>query len=147
MAHETAGSLDIVCRIGGLSYFDHVRQLMGAQTQGSFAEGWSFFPRYVIEVERLSAIAWTDAPSHHRLQNLLPTSDASPRQNIRMLPRSGDRMTGEVVRSECAKRRRGAYPFQNRRSSDTWERQQQWRHRRPPLGNDSRGVRAMRRPS
>jgi hypothetical protein len=51
------GSLDIVCRIGGLSYLDHVRQLMGAQTQGSFAEGWSFFSRYLIEVERLGGVA------------------------------------------------------------------------------------------
>lgn len=52
-----AGSLDIVCRIGGLSYVDHVRQLMGAQTQGSFAEGWSFFPRYLIDVERFGGVA------------------------------------------------------------------------------------------
>jgi len=50
------GSLDIVCRIGGLSYLDHVRQLMGAQTQGSFAEGWSFFPRYLIDVERFGGV-------------------------------------------------------------------------------------------
>jgi len=51
------GSLDFVCRIGGLSYLDHVRQLMGAQTQGSFAEGWSFFPRYLIDVERFGGVA------------------------------------------------------------------------------------------
>ncbi|MBZ5560501.1 MAG: hypothetical protein LAO77_24870 [Acidobacteriia bacterium] len=45
-------ALDALCRVGGLSYFAHIRQMVGGQTQGSFEEGWSFLPAYLITVER-----------------------------------------------------------------------------------------------
>ena len=45
-------TIDILCRIGGLSYFSMAQQLSGTVTQGSFEEGWVFLPRYLIQVER-----------------------------------------------------------------------------------------------
>jgi hypothetical protein len=49
-------AFDVLCRIGGLSYFTYMRQVSGTVTQGSFAEGWSFFPAYLITVERAGGL-------------------------------------------------------------------------------------------
>lgn len=49
-------AMELFCRIGGISYIASAWTLSRTITQGSFDEGWIFFPRYLIRVERYAGV-------------------------------------------------------------------------------------------
>jgi hypothetical protein len=48
--------IEAVCRVGGVSYVASSRTLAGTIAMGSFDEGWTFLPEYLIRVERVSGV-------------------------------------------------------------------------------------------
>jgi hypothetical protein len=49
-------SMAVFCWIGSVNYLAEARRTSRLIVQGSFAEGFSFVPRYLVEVERLSGV-------------------------------------------------------------------------------------------
>jgi hypothetical protein len=54
-------ALEIVCRIGGVSYLSSSQVLSRSIYLGSFQEGWTFFPEYLARVEGVAGIVLISA--------------------------------------------------------------------------------------
>jgi hypothetical protein len=49
-------AMELLCRGGNIPYFASLRGLSGTISQGSFDEGWTFFPRYLVQIERAAGV-------------------------------------------------------------------------------------------
>lgn len=56
-AVAVVAAMEWLCRAAGVSYIQSVRTLSRTITQGTFEEGWTFLPAYLLEVERASGLA------------------------------------------------------------------------------------------
>ena len=50
------GATELLCRAGGVSYIGSARALSRTIGMGSFDEGWTFLPAYLVQVERLPGV-------------------------------------------------------------------------------------------
>lgn len=56
-AAAVVAAIELLCRAGGISYIRKAQEVSRMIGMGSFDEGWTFLPEYLLKVERLSGVA------------------------------------------------------------------------------------------